>query len=290
MNESALTFDCCGSQLVGLVHRPDDAARRGIVIVVGGGPQYRVGGHRQLVIWARRLAAAGYPVFRFDYRGMGDSYGDFLGFEDIQRDIRAAVDCFIAEVPGVEEVVLWGECDAVPAILEYGASDPRVRGAVLLNPWARSEIGQAKAVLRHYYIRRVLEPSFWRKIVTMRFNVFQSLASFANLVRKAASTTRSSIPAGSAAAQPDSDAVAALPARLIAGFAGFRGPLLLVISGRDLIAREFDETVGRMPQWQDLLRKGSITRHDLRFADHTFSSEVWRDQVAAWGLAWLAAW
>ena len=46
-----------------------------------GGPQYRVGSHRQFTLMARAFAAAGYPVLRFDYRGIGDSEGESRGFE-----------------------------------------------------------------------------------------------------------------------------------------------------------------------------------------------------------------
>src|SRR4051812_8745475 len=65
MMESATRFDCHGGPRVGILHRPANPNSRGILIVVGGGPQYRVGGHRQLVSWARRMTEQGYAVFRF---------------------------------------------------------------------------------------------------------------------------------------------------------------------------------------------------------------------------------
>lgn len=55
--------------------------RIGVVVVVGGA-QYRVGSHRQFVRLARRLAAAGHPVLRFDLPGMGDSPGEPVPFEN----------------------------------------------------------------------------------------------------------------------------------------------------------------------------------------------------------------
>ena len=75
-SEFPVVFSCGGDQLVGMVHPA--AARLGVVIVVGG-PQYRVGSHRQFVLMARDLAREGYPVLRFDYRGMGDSDGAVRG-------------------------------------------------------------------------------------------------------------------------------------------------------------------------------------------------------------------
>ena len=66
MTARALSFPCNGAPLVGIVHPAERPGRTGVLMVVGGGPQYRVGGHRQLVLWARQLAASGVAVMRFD--------------------------------------------------------------------------------------------------------------------------------------------------------------------------------------------------------------------------------
>jgi len=291
MSEIALCFECQGAPLVGILHRPEQAKRRGVLMVVGG-PQYRAGGHRQLTLWARRLAAEGYPVLRFDYRGMGDSYGEFRGFEWIDEDINAALTCFVSEIPELEEVILWGGCDAVSAILFYAYRDPRVRGLVLQNPWARTEAGEAKAVLRHYYLQRFMQPSFWLKVVRLRFNPLDSLRSAWALVKRArrgqeeVETTPADHRDLGAALSPD----LSLPDRLLAGFSRFCGPVLLVMSGRDLVAREFDGLVRHHPDWQRQLPLKPVTRRDLAEADHTFSTAAWRNQVADWALDWLNRW
>lgn len=291
MNEQAIAFDCQGVPLVGIVHRGENPGRRGVLVVVGGGPQCRVGGHRQLTLWARHLSAHGYPVMRFDYRGMGDSHGAFRGFEHVDEDIQAALDEFFRQVPQLEEVVLWGECDAASAILFYAHRDARVKGAVLLNPWVRTEEGAARATLRFYYVRRLMEPSFWRKVFSGRFNPFASAASALRLVMQARGAARPApppaLPDGLSAALP---ADLPLPDRMLAGLRRFRAPLMLVLGGRDIIAREFDLLTGGSPGWQQELGRATVTRHDLPEGDHTFSSALQRDQVAAWGLEWLRRW
>jgi len=289
MNEQALCFECEGAPLVGVLHRTSAPARRGVLIVVGGGPQYRAGGHRQLVTWSRQLAQLGYPVFRFDYRGMGDSGGTFAGFEQVDDDIRAATDRFFAEVPSLREVVLWGECDGASAILFYAYRDRRVSGAVLLNPWARTESLRARAVLRHYYLKRLLEPSFWGKLMSGRLNPLTSLRSIAETVRQsraAVGGSHVSAIGNLSAALPRN---APLPDLLLAGLHRFQGSLMLVMSGRDLIAREFDELMRDSPAWRAEMAGKAVTRHDLPDGDHTFSSRAQREQVIAWALAWLSA-
>src|SRR5690606_34104291 len=98
----------------------------------------------------------------FDYRGLGDSEGVFQGFEHIEADIRAALQAFRAAVPSLRTIVLWGLCDAAAAIAMMPKHQDPVAGAVLINPWVRTQEGEARAYLRHYYLRRLLSADFWR--------------------------------------------------------------------------------------------------------------------------------
>ena len=290
MSERPICFECDGIPEVGVFHPASGKRhRRGIVMVVGGGPQYRVGGHRQLVLWSRRLAREGFPVLRFDYRGMGDSHGEFRGFEYIDDDIRAAIDRLFAEAPEAREVVLWGECDAAAAILFYAHRDPRVTGLVLLNPWVRTESSQAKAMLRHYYLYRLAQPSFWRKFISLRFNPVASARSALSLALKVNSNSVSARVCAQRRMQPAAALPSSrpLPEKLLAGYIGFGGSVLLVMSGRDLIAREFDDLIRRSKGWRRAFAANPPTRHDIEQADHTFSSAAQRDQVVGCALEWL---
>lgn len=292
MSEQALAFPCHGSTLIGILHEPVQARRRGVVVVVGGGPQYRVGGHRQLTLWARELCAQGYPVLRFDYRGMGDSQGEFQGFLAVDDDIRCAVDQLLARQPQVDEVVLWGECDAASAILLYAGRDSRIKGVALLNPWVRTEALQAQAVLRHYYLRRLFEPTLWKKVLSGGFDLRASVRSALQLVRRARAQA-SVRPAEPATTSGDGGPISRslpLPESLLIGLQRFRGRVLLVLSGRDLIAREFEAAVAASPDWQRSLTERGTTRHDMAVGDHTFSSAAQRGQVIQWGLQWLGRW
>ncbi len=293
MSETTFSFPCHGDALVGILHKPDEPRRRGILKVVGGGPQYRAGGHRQLTLWARRLCHEGYAVMRFDYRGMGDAHGEFRGFEQVDDDIQAALDRLLVEIPQLDEVVLWGECDAASAILFYGYRDTRVKAAVLLNPWVRTEAGEAKAILRYYYLRRILQPSFWKKVVSLNFDIVGSVMSAVRLVRQSRAGA-----APAAAAAPTVDQVLGarlsrelpLPQRLLMGLTRLDGPVMLVLSGRDLIAREFEVLVSGSDAWQAQFAQKPVTRHDFPESDHTFSSAAQRNDVVERALAWLKSW
>lgn len=279
IEERAFCFSCGEAELLGIAHLPSPATDCGVLIVVGG-PQYRVGSHRQFLLLARALAAQGYPTMRFDHRGIGDSEGPFLGFETLDADIAAAIDAFFAEVPEIERVVLWGLCDAASAILFYAHRDPRVSGIVLLNPWVRTEESEARTYLRHYYLRRLTEWGFWHSVLTGRFKPREAIASLWTLLRRSRGADSTGPTSGREGNRP-------LPERMAGGLARFPGRVLLILSGRDLTAREFEDCADESQSWKALLRADRIARCDLAASDHTFSRREWRDTIAAWTIEWL---
>ena len=94
VQEQPLQIAGDGFDMLGILSlpAPGTPTLRTAVLIVVGGAQYRAGSHRQFVLLARRLAAAGYPVLRFDLPGMGDSPGDPVPFENTAPHIAAALD------------------------------------------------------------------------------------------------------------------------------------------------------------------------------------------------------
>jgi exosortase A-associated hydrolase 1 len=281
--ELALKFACRDDALYGIASVPERPAKRGVLVIVGG-PQYRVGSHRQFTLLARSLAEQGFAVLRFDYRGMGDSGGAMRDFEQVDDDLRAAIDQFFAAVPSLEEVVIWGLCDGASAALFYAEHDRRVSGLVLLNPWARSEQGLAKATLKHYYRARLLDPALWKKVLLLRFDYSAAIRSFGAQLAAVLSRKATAGPAGAAPAR------VSFHSRMHTGLARFQGKVLLIISGADLTAKEFLDMANGAREWRALLDAQRVSRQTLAAADHTFSRRAWRDQVAGWTGAWLASW
>lgn len=282
--EIPVAFDCQGAQLVGIVHRPDTPRRRGVVAIVAGGPQYRGGCCRQLLVMARRFAADGIPVMRFDYRGMGDSEGVFKGFEHTHDDLRAAIETFRHQVPELDEIILWGGCDAASASLINAWRLPAVTGLILGNPWVHSEQTEARVAIKHHYSKRITEWSFWRKVLTLQYNPLP--AAFGLL--KSLLGKRPRRPSGTGAVDFD-----ALPfqEKMREGLSRFNGRLLLLMSGRSLLSKEFDELVAGDPRWQAALNApADVARHDVAEADQAFSTLAARDDIIAASRQWLASW
>lgn len=277
IRERPLLFRCEAARLVGVLGEPAPTRHEVGVLIVVGGPQVRAGSHRQFVLLARSLTDAGYASLRFDVRGMGDSEGEPRDFMAIESDIAAAIDALLAANPQLRHVVLWGLCDGASASLMYWAArrDPRVRGLCLLNPWLRSEVGQARTQVRHYYLQRLLQRDFWRKFFSGGIGA-GAASGLLQAIRKARGQPQAP------AAPGDFRSVMAQAWR------EFPGPILLLLSGKDYTAQEFLDGVGREPAWHQALHRPGLHRVDLPSADHTFSATS--DRVASERalIAWLA--
>ncbi len=267
---------CDGDVLLGIVSRPEQALTIGLVVVVGG-PQYRVGSHRQFVLLAHRLADAGYPVLRFDYRGMGDSDGGDCDFDRVDEDIAQAISALQQTCPGVRRVVLWGLCDGASAALLYchNRSDARIAGLCLLNPWVRTEASLARTTVKHYYIDRLLQKAFWLKLFSGRVALRQALGG---MLRNLALMRRR--PNAHSGGHPFQEKMALAWRR-------FPGSIQLILSGGDYTAKEFTELASTSPEWQGCLSRPALHRVDIAEADHTFSRAGWRLAVEQAVLSWM---
>ena len=277
--EQALLFDAGDARLVGIVTMPASEVRSklGVLIVVGG-PQYRVGSHRQFVLLARALATRGFAAMRFDCSGMGDSTGAALPFTERDRDIRAAIDAFNAAVPEVGEVAIWGLCDAASAALFYAPQDVRVTRLVLLNPWVRSDAGLARTHLKHYYSARLFDREFWRNLLRGEVGIIRALRGFGSTLMQVIRRSRRG---------PNSEHALSFQARMARDWKRFGGDILLICSGDDLTAREFIDHAASDAEWRGVVEQLRVARCEFAEADHTFSRAAWRDQVAAWTADWL---
>lgn len=277
--EQAINFVCAQADLIGIVATPESPRSTGVVIIVGG-PQYRVGSHRQFVILSRALATAGFPVLRFDYRGMGDSSGLPRDFSTVSPDISAAIEALQAHVTSIERVALWGLCDGASAALLYcyETNNPLVAGLCVLNPWVRSEASQARARVKYYYWQRLMQKEFWAKLLQgkVAWKAISGLLANIRLMRRPSEL-------------PDTTQQHPFQHRMAIAWGKFGGDILLLLSGNDHTAKEFIEFTAMNTSWAGLLDRSNVARHDIPDADHTLSTVQSRDLVESRTLAWLQA-
>jgi Serine aminopeptidase, S33 len=94
IQERAGYFPVSGAHLYTVLHEVKDPVAR--VLLVGPFASERHNSYLPWVRWARDLAAENIEVLRYDYRGIGESTGEFqqMTFEDWTEDIRLLSDWF----------------------------------------------------------------------------------------------------------------------------------------------------------------------------------------------------
>ena len=277
--EKALVFPCEGEQLSAILHTAERPSGKGILLVVGG-PNYRAGSHRQFVDFARSMASEGTAVLRFDYRGMGDSAGPYLDFEQVSKDLDAALTLLLQEVPELDDICVFGLCDAASSALMFSAYDSRVNRLLLLNPWVRSEQTEAKAAIKHYYGKRLLSADFWRKLFSGEVRV---MASIRDVLRKLWLSRKSAVSAKSSSAASSTD----FRQQMLAGAKQFKGSVLLVLSGNDFTANEFEQVVTESGDWTECVDRWTTVR--VPDANHTFARSDWKRKVVEHASEWMNA-
>ena len=75
--ESPVVFENKGQQIVGMLHLPEGRGRFPTALLLHGFTGTKVEAHRMFVKLSRALADHGIASLRFDYRGSGDSAGEF---------------------------------------------------------------------------------------------------------------------------------------------------------------------------------------------------------------------
>ncbi len=223
MSRLSHTFGCGSLRLAGTL---DTAPGRSGLLIVSGGNEIRSGAFGGQAAIAARVAAAGFPVFRFDRRGVGDSEGENRGFRHSAKDITAALDAFRAMAPQLSRVVAFGNCDAASALmLAKGAGCDAL---VLSNPWTNEtpEGGAADdtpppAAIRTRYAEKLTKPR----------EVMRLLSGGVNLRQLARGLIRAAGP---------SPAPSTLAQEMAAGLAQFGGEVRILLAAADRTAQVFE--------------------------------------------------
>ncbi|SMF75336.1 exosortase A system-associated hydrolase 1 [Allosphingosinicella indica] len=156
------TFTCSGETLGASLDPADGAVG---VLMVTGGSQTRTGSHRIYERLAKTLSERGYPMFRFDRRGVGDSSGDDPGFRGSGPDIAAALAAFRAEQPQLRAIAGFGLCDGATALALDAKPFERL---ILVNPWlVEADPGAPPpAAVREHYRTQLASREGWKRLLT----------------------------------------------------------------------------------------------------------------------------
>lgn len=233
MNRRHFTFDCEGARLAGTI---DPAPATTGLLIVTGGNELRSGPWGSQAELAARIAAAGFPVLRFDRRGVGDSEGENAGFTASAPDIAAALSAFKAQVPALRRVVAYGNCDAASALMLAAGSG--CDALVLANPWTFEPEPEPEpkpvaevqpepesapmppSALRAHYLRRLASPGAVWRLLTGKVEIGKLAGSLVDAVRPDVAPTP-------------------LAQQMAAGAAEFPGLVTILLAERDRTAQAF---------------------------------------------------
>jgi exosortase A-associated hydrolase 1 len=217
MSRRHILFACESAALIGTLDTGE--AETGLLIVTGGN-EIRAGAWNGQALLAARIAAAGFPVLRFDRRGIGDSDGPPGDFHTSAPDIAAALAAFRAECPGLTRVVAMGNCDAASALMLGGGAG--CDSLILSNPWTIEDADAAPPpeALRGHYASRLTDPAAILRLLKGGVNLKGLLRSLIGALRPAPPPT-------------------GLAQDMKAGLARFKGDVRLLIAARDRTAQAF---------------------------------------------------
>lgn len=221
MSRLHLSFACGSLTLAGTL---DTAPGKTGLLVVSGGNDPRAGAFSGQARLANVIARAGFPVFRFDRRGVGDSEGENRGFRKSARDIASAREAFLALAPEVERIIAFGNCDAASALMLDGGEG--FAGLVLSNPWTLEEEADEPAAIppsavRERYAKKLKNPREIGRLLSGGVNL-QKLAR--GLIQATASED---MPKGGLAEE------------MRAGLGAFEGSVSILLAGADRTAQIF---------------------------------------------------
>lgn len=190
MKEEVLRFGSNGS-LIGIVTCPPEEERGKNLpafLLLSSGIVHRVGPNRHYVSIARKLAEMGFVVLRFDFSGIGDSEvtEDGTPFEEsIIKETKEAMDCLSA-TRGLERFVVLGICSGAVASFDTACQDPRVEGAILINPGGyTTELTSfliERIQSRRYWKNALFDPARWLRAITGRIDYRVMVSQLAGLV------------------------------------------------------------------------------------------------------------
>lgn len=265
--------------LLGILTEPEPARRKPdapVIISSNVGLNHRVGPFRLYTDLARRVAAQGYTMLRFDLSGMGDSAPRLDAPDELTSavlDVQAAM----AEVSArlnVHRFVQLGMCSGVDSAHAVSVADPRVVGAIFIEGYTF----RTPEFFVRRYVRRLLTPRFWQMYLARKLR--DTLGSDDASVREAGAVEEIY-----ARTYPSRDTLRRDYQTLVT-----RGTELLFVFAGGMAA---DHAYNYAQQFADTF--GAVARNahvDVQFyaqADHVYSVLSHREQLVQRIEGWLLA-
>lgn len=291
-----------GLRLFGVLHRPEPETEKEVAIIfLSPGVKSRVGPHGLYNKMKNTLLDQGYTVLQYDFYGLGDSEGDleerylaelYASIESGRyvEDALCAIDWMQNHV-GKKEFILAGLCGGALTGLVAAARDQRVKGVLSLGlPVAQDKMmdatrfmtkGQLDDIGKSYF-RKLIKPDAWLRLLTFKTDYRLLLKAVVQRVigkRRTKPPKKSVIDAETTNLNP-------LVASAFNSFLESGGKLLLIFSGADRLAWEFDEKFAQ-PYAEKLEQLQGYEVHTIPKANHILSDSKWLTEMQCLADEWI---
>ncbi len=185
MTEQPMFFQGCTCRLFGVVHEPVGIPSGGAWVFCHPFAEEKLWAHRVYVSFARRLAARGAWVLRYDMTGNGDSEGRFsdMTVETMLADVDAAIG-YLSQVSGIERNIgLLGlrlgatlaalMAERSPKIGKLVLWDPVVDGAKYMQELLRINLTTQSAVYKEIRYNREALVTMMREGQTVNIDGYE---------------------------------------------------------------------------------------------------------------------
>lgn len=299
-----------GRQLFGILHEPERGRSGPAILLLSPGIKSRVAPHRLYIKMAERFSNLGFTVLRIDPEGLGDSEGkieeyytaDVYGSMELGRLVNDTIDTmnWMQSTHGAGKFILSGLCGGAITGLLTGAIDERVDSLLSLgmtcivsgsnlDPSEYITIGQLQG-MRDKYLRKILDPSSWIRLITLRSDFRLLFKSMVNPLISRWSKKKKADPAVSGKSPlPPAPTDTNLNPNFPQAFLSFvqRRKVLLIFSEADRLYWEFEEKF--MSTYGEAIApyQKNFTVHIVKEANHIFSFPEWQKEMLDLSADWL---
>jgi pimeloyl-ACP methyl ester carboxylesterase len=280
-----IEVEVLGHRLRGTYHRParsSSATRSGnggqgrtAILFLNSLALPRAATGDSAVYWGDSFAERGYPTFRFDLPGIGDSEGetttgllDFINAGGYAPS-AAALAAELARRAGISGVVIVGHCAGSVTAVFTAASCNQCKGLILMDPYFHLPVAKRPEVREHLsdWVRR-------NSIGRLLSNLYDRAKSLRLFLR--------------GSAQPGNANVALLSKwKSVAG----AGLPILMFKAPGIKASGSKPRLGEFDYIQHVLklagRKSRVTVKTVETADHSFANRAGREAVRNEIESWL---
>jgi pimeloyl-ACP methyl ester carboxylesterase len=242
------------------------------VLLLNAGLIHHIGPNRIYVKMARRLAAKGFVVMRFDFSGIGDSgprRDKLPATESIIDETRQVMD-YLESHKGIRRFYFIGLCSGAGAAIQASVVDKRVKNCVLINPpLPKTRLTELMDRSRYYSNHALYNPQSWFRFFLLKSSYRDALLAFCLEIKKKL--------------RPNSFGNSEPPEVILTLKKLFRDlrkqdiQLLLLYSQSDLGDTYFQRVLG--DEYRSMKKSGLLEIERLKNADHLIKPLACQEQL-----------